>query len=82
MKTHLLSSDDPLVEHADFEAACGTMVKKAEFRFFFNDGELPARILEAISSINTCRKCLEENLIGKYVYGIAEGDRDMNISGG
>lgn len=79
-KTHLKSSAEPLTEGTDQIAACGKLVKKAEFRFFF-DGDLPARFLEAIGSITTCGKCMKCDLDGKYVYGIAEGDRGMKISG-
>lgn len=75
-KTHLISSAEPLKEHQDLVAACGAKVTKAEFRFFFNDGELPTRIWEALSAITTCGKCLKKDLDGKYVYGISEGEKD------
>jgi hypothetical protein len=74
-KTHLISSAEPLKERQDRVAACGKTVPNAEFRFFF-EGELPSRLLEALGSITTCGKCMKRDLDGKYVYGIAAGERD------
>lgn len=80
MKTHLISSDDPLDRGIDMQAPCGAIVPKVEFRFMFEDSMATGKdLLDAmVSSFQVCRKCAELPLDKNYIYGMIGGQDSID----
>ena len=80
MRAHLISSDDPLREGLKYFAICGAEVPHAVFQFFFRDDVY--EFSQALSSLNTCRRCYEaqRHLTGMYVYGIVSAKKEAAVA--
>jgi hypothetical protein len=72
VKAHIANSVDPLEEHSDIEAVCGTTVIHAEFLVMWEQRRIKPN-LEDADWRGICRKCVAKELPHQHVYILVNG---------
>lgn len=71
MKAHLLDSDIPILEGSTVVVNCGQHVPNCKFVMMWDAQELDEIDLGWMR--NLCRKCIEQRVDRRYIYGILNG---------
>ena len=76
MKAHLISSDVPLREGRTYWAVCGAEVKRATYKFFFDD-DFRSLTDGLRKARGVCEKCVAAKcfLRDGLIYGIVEAKK-------
>ena len=81
MKTHLISSDDPLTSGSDRTALCGKTVSRAEFVFMFENGPSGIKGLSTLLFCNGCASQAFTKDSRRYLYGMVDGEQAKRLKG-
>jgi hypothetical protein len=74
MKSHLISSESPLLEGQNYVALCGKVVPRATWVFFAVDPSRMEPFLASFNPIRDCSKCWFGKIPSGLVYGMVPGE--------